>query len=81
MVWKAMFSMVAMILPISSEEVEMLFMATLSCLTYSLLAETWAPASPTLALASSAEAAVCLALVEMSLMVALSSSTAMREEL
>ena len=40
LVWKAMFSMVAMILPISSEEVEMLDIATLSCLTYSLLAST-----------------------------------------
>ena len=40
LVWNAMFSMVAMILPISSEEVEMFCMATLSCLTYSLLALT-----------------------------------------
>ena len=55
----------------------MLSIASLSCLTYSLLTCTWRPASPTLSLASSAEAAVCLEELEMSVMVADSSSTAL----
>ena len=69
--------MVAMILLISWEELAMLSIASLSCLTYSLLVVTWRPASLTLSRASSAEAAVCLELLAISAMVAESSSTAL----
>ena len=47
LVWKAMFSMAAMILEISSEDVEIFPIATFSSLTYSTLVFSCAPARPT----------------------------------
>ena len=67
--------MAAMILEISSEELEIFSMAAFSSLTCSTLRPSCAPACPTNWPASSAAAAVFLALEEISLMVAASSST------
>ena len=70
-----MFSIAAMILEISSEDLDIFSIAEFRSLTYSTLMPSCAPAWLTNPPASSAAAAVCLALVEMSAMVAASSST------
>ena len=70
-----MFSMAAIILLISSEELEIFPIATLSCLTYSILTPSWLPACSTNWPASSVAWAVRLAIPEMLLMVAESSCT------
>ena len=75
LVWKAMFSMVAMILPICWEEAEICSIAVFSCPTYSTLVPSCAPAWFTKLPASSVALAVLLALSEISLMVAESSWT------
>ncbi len=75
LVWNAMFSMEAMILEISWEELEIFSMAVFSSFMCSTLVPKCPPAWPTKRPASSAAAAVILALEEISLMVAASSST------
>ncbi len=73
-VWNAISSMVVIILEISSEELDICFMAAFSSSTCSTLVPSWAPARPTNRPASSAAAEVFWALAEMSLIVAASSS-------
>ena len=70
-----MLSMVEIILEISSEEADIFSMAVFSSLTCSTLMPNWAPACPTYWPASSAAAEVFLALSDMPLIVAASSST------
>ena len=77
LVWNAMFSMVAMILEISSEDLEIFSMALLSSLTCSMLMPSCAPALSTYSPDSFVAAAVFTALLEISEIVAASSSTAL----
>ena len=70
-----MFSIAAIILEISVEELEIFSMAVFSSLTYSTLIPSCAPAFSTNRPASTAASEVFFALAEISVIVAASSST------